>query len=247
MIRQCRAADRRDACVEAGTGSRFVETGSGLRQRAAGAAFNPLQPSRRHSSALICASGDFFYYDRRQVEKYKEDKSTNFQSVAGSPSPSSKKGRLSQLFGKFGFDSNEKSPSKSVDGSRHRHSWTSAIFRGVRRKENKMSTVSKTSFSKIDEEPSTHDVATQQQQRRTSYTQSLSASKSRRRFKSKSERDLEGITSLCPVLGIRSIERGSQTESHSFGGAPSIWYQFFLTSRRIRVKIFNFTVFSFNL
>jgi len=222
VIRQCRASGRRDAFVEAGTGSRFFETGSGHQQRVGGAAFIPLQPNRRHSSALICATGDFFYYDHRHVEKYKEDKSTNFQNVTGSPSSSSKKGRLSQLFGKFGFDNNEKSPSKSVDG-RHRHSWTSAIFRGVRRKENKMSTVSKTSFSKIDEEPSTHDVATQQ---RTSYTQSLSASKSRRRFKSKSERDLEGITSLCPVLGIRSIERGSQTESHSFGGAPSIWYHF---------------------
>jgi len=174
--------------------------------------FLKLPTNRRHSSsALICASGDFFYYDRSNVRKYEEDKSSS-QTVV-----TPKKGKISQLFGKL-VDKN--SPNKSVDRHQQLQSWTSAIFR-VRRKENKLST-SKTSFSKIEEETTTNDTG---QQTSSTYSQSI-ASNYRRRFKSKSERDLDGITHLCPNLGIRSIERGSQTESENASfGVASIWYE----------------------
>ena len=180
-------------------------------------------PNRRHSSALICATGDFFYYDKSHVDKYNEEKSS-FNNH-GAPKKGS---RFSQLFGKLGLEKSSTSTSNKVDSNRH--SWTSALFR-VRRKENKL-TNSKTSFSKIDEETTHVDASTQQQQQRV-FTQSMSTmTKSRRRFKSKSERDLEGITHLCPVLGIRSIERGSQTESETASfGVSSIWYENISTER----------------
>jgi len=58
------------------------------------------------------------------------------------------------------------------------------------------------------------------------------ASRIQRRYKSKSERDLETVAKLCPNFGIRSIERGSQTYSESVPfGFSNIWLVFTVLNR----------------
>ena len=195
--------------------------------------------SRRHSSStLLCASNDFLYYDGNNVDKYQADKSLT-NDVLRNVTPSAttpKKKRLSQIFGKLGFESVVDKTSPTDKSASPRHSWAVALFRG-RRKEQKLSSP-RTSFCKIEEESSSVNVATMTPEKsgnETTATATMSTSSSvassnyRRRFKSKSERDLESVAKLSLNSGIRSIERGSQTESESEStsfGFANIWFRF---------------------
>ena len=206
--------------------------------------FAKVSHNRRHSSSsMLHATNDFLYFDSSNVDKYKPDKIAAQPNSPPANMTTPKKKRLSQIFEKLGFENAaEKSlaSDKPVQTDGSRHNWAMSLFRN-RRKEAKFSS-QRSSFCKIEEESvvASDAVPTTQTSAASSVTSSVQ-SRHHRHFRSKSERDLEGIAKICPNLGIRSIDRGSQTELESpKTGFSWLWSVVRIWNQNLQTEFFSF-------